>query len=153
VTAAVDGLQRLLIKSAIEDLNASFAHHLDHNEIEALSQLFTHDALYTHGERRSAGREAIRALFVARAAAGMRTTRHMISGLRIEIHDAGAASGSSTCANFAADGLPPLSPAVPHLVADFIDTYVCGSDGIWRIASRDIRRIFVAPNNVGPVGG
>ena len=129
------------IRLAIEDLNAAFAHHLDHGDIDALVDLFTEDALYTHGARRSQGRDEIETLFRNRVAKGPRTSRHLYSGLRIEIESATDATGSSVCLSFAADGLPPL-PARPFLVADFIDRYQC-DDGRWRFAERHIERVFV----------
>jgi ketosteroid isomerase-like protein len=132
---------RLDIRLALEDLNAAFTHHLDHGEIEALVALFTPDALYTHGERRSQGREEIDALFRRRVANGPRTSRHLCSGLQIEIASATEASGTSVCLSFAADGLPPL-PARPFLVADFVDRYQRGDDGRWRFAERHIHRVF-----------
>jgi hypothetical protein len=49
-------------------------------------------------------------------------------------------------------GEPPLSPAIPTLVADFVDEYVRGDDGKWRFKERHIHRIFVAPDNSGPLG-
>jgi len=151
VAPELDRLTRLEIRAALEDLNAAFARHLDGGDIDALVALFADDALYTHGERRSQGKAAIEALFRRRAAAGPRTSRHLYSGLNIEIEDGDRARGSSICLTFAADGAPPL-PAKPFLVADFHDTYVCGADGVWRFQSRHIERIFVAADNPGPIG-
>jgi ketosteroid isomerase-like protein len=150
--SALDSLQRIQIRLALEDLNSGFTHFLDHDRIEELADLFTEDALYTHGERRSAGRAAIRALFERRAAAGVRTCRHLSTGLRLDIESAAAARGSSVCLTFAFDGPPPVTPATPHLVADFDDVYRLCPDGKWRIAVRHIRRIFTAASNTGPVG-
>jgi hypothetical protein len=135
---------RLAIRLAIEDLNAAFAYHLDHNQVEPLVDLFTRNARYSHGERRTEGREALRALFVARTAVGVRTTRHMYSGLRIDIHDERSASGHSVCMAFAANQAPPIGYCTPHLVADFIDRYALEPDGRWRIEQRDIQRVFAA---------
>jgi hypothetical protein len=53
---------------------------------------------------------------------------------------------------FACDGIPPISPATPFLVADFIDEYQHCPDGRWRISKRHIERIFTASDNKGPVG-
>jgi hypothetical protein len=52
----------------------------------------------------------------------------------------------------AAYGEAPLSPAIPTLVDDFVDDYVRGDDGRWRFKERHIHRIFVAPDNSGPIG-
>ena len=114
-------MNRLEIRLWIEDLNAAFTYCLDHDQIEPLVDLFTADARYSHGERRTEGRDALRALFVARTA-----------------------SGQSVCMAFAANQAPPIGFCTPHLVADFIDRYVLDTDGRWRIDQRDIRRIFAA---------
>ena len=137
--------EKLSIRLAIEDLNAAFAEHLDHGNIEALIELFAEDALYTHGERRSEGRKEIEALFRQRAAKGPRTSRHLLSGLRISVESATVATGRSVCLSFAADGLPPL-PARPFLVADFEDRYRRDDHGRWRFAERHIVRVFVGEN-------
>ena len=148
----MDELARIRIRLALQDLNSDFAYFLDHDRIDDLVELFTEDALYTHGERRSVGRVAIHALFTARASRGVRTCRHLCTGLRLHIDSETSAGGSSVCLTFAFDGPPPVTPATPHLVADFEDTYRLDRDGKWRIAVRHIRRVFVAASNPGPVG-
>lgn len=147
----LDRLECIEIDLALRALNAAAAYHLDHGEIAEFAALFTDDALYTHGERRSEGRAAIEALLKQRTAAGPRTSRHIQSGLRFEIQTPTSARGASVCLAFAANGLPPL-PATPFLVADFFDRYARGGDGRWRIAERRIERVFVGPANPGPVG-
>jgi ketosteroid isomerase-like protein len=137
---------------ALGELNAAFTHHLDHDEVDALVALFTDDALYTHGARRSEGRAAIEALFRRRAASGTRVSRHVQTGLRIAIEGADRARGTSVCVTFAGDGAPPLQPAVPILVADFVDVYARGTDGQWRFRERHIHRIFESDDSGGPVG-
>jgi ketosteroid isomerase-like protein len=149
---SVDELQSIAIRLALQDLNARFCQHLDHDRLDELVDLFTEDAVYTHGERRSTGRRAIHALFAVRAAAGVRTTRHLSSGLLLQIDSESAARGESVCLTFAQDAAPPITPATPYLVADFIDVYRRCADGQWRIAARDIRRIFAAAGNAGPQG-
>ncbi|MGH8263917.1 MAG: nuclear transport factor 2 family protein [Steroidobacterales bacterium] len=148
----MDELARIRIRLALEDLNSAFAYCLDHDRLDELADLFTEDALYTHGERRSLGRDAVREVFNARAAAGVRTVRHVLSGLRVDMESETKARGTSVCLTFAYDGPPPVTPATPYLVADFEDEYRCCADGRWRIAVRHIRRIFVAEGNPGPVG-
>jgi hypothetical protein len=148
----MDTLDMLRIRLELQELNAAFVHHLDHGEIDALVGLFTEQALYTHGGRRSAGRAEIRQLFERRAAAGTRTVRHLQSGLRLLLDSADRARGSSVCLTFVHEGPPPAPQATPHLVADFIDTYERDESGRWRIAQRHIERLFVAPDNPGPVG-
>ena len=151
MAGALDKLELVEVRLALEDLNDAFTHHLDHGEIDALVDLFTADALYTHATRRSEGRAAIEALFRERSAAGPRTSRHICSGLRLSIEDAQHAAGHSVCLSFAGNGAPPL-PATPFLVADFDDVYLRCDDGRWRFRERHITRIFVGASNTGPVG-
>lgn len=152
MAASLTALERIEIRIALEDLNTAFTHHLDHNEVDALVDLFTDDVLYTHGTRRSEGRESVEQLFRNRAAAGPRTSRHMYSGLRLDIESRDRATGTSVCMTFGQNGEPPLAPALPILVADFNDVYVRCDDGRWRFRERHIERIFVDPQSSGPVG-
>lgn len=144
-------LSRLETRLALEELNSNFCFFLDHGHIDKLLELFTEDAHYSHGSRRSNGRAEIASVFTRRTEAGPRTARHLYSGLQIEILSPIQARGTSVCMTFAYDGLAPVVPAIPHLVADFIDEYECDSQGVWRISKRHIERIFVAENNTGPV--
>ena len=147
----MDQTKVLLIERELIRLNADFCFFLDHGQADKLVNLFTKDAHYTHGSRSSKGRTEIRELFEQRDRS-VRTTRHLQSGLRLEIVDQTQASGVSVCATFAADALPPIEPAQPYLVADFIDTYQFCEDGLWRISKRQIERIFAARGNSNPQG-
>jgi len=147
----MDEIERIKIRFDIEDLNAAFTYCLDHDRVGELANLFTDDAIYTHGDRHSDGREAIYELFSKRLAAGPRTARHLYSGRRVTIETAKYARGESICLTFGADELPPISPAIPYLVADFSDRYVLCADNKWRIKQRNISRIFMAESNPGPV--
>ena len=139
-------------RCALEDLNNDFCHHLDQGEIEALVDLFCEDAVYSHGSRLSRGREEIRNLFRRRNHGGVRTSRHLQTGLRLQWLSHELATGTSVCLTFAANGPSPIPWATPYLVADFTDRYRLCRDGRWRIEKRHIERIFTAPDNPGPVG-
>jgi len=152
MAALLSDLERLTIRVALEDLNTAFCHHLDHNEVDALLELFVDDIYYTHGSRVSRGKAELAEVFRNRSATETRTARHLYSGLKLDIESATRARGTSVCMTFAAYGEPPLSPAIPTLVADFVDQYVRGDDGRWRFKERHIHRIFVAPDNPGPIG-
>lgn len=132
--APIDFSREYSDRLALEALNADFVFFLDQGEIDSLVDLFCDDALYVHGQRRSLGRDAIAALFLARASQQQRTSRHIYSGLRLNFDAGDTASGTSVCLTFAADGPPPL-PANPILVADFIDAYRRCEDGNWRFQS------------------
>jgi hypothetical protein len=149
---ALDELERLRIRAAIEDLNAAFCYHLDHTEVEELLGLFTDDVYYTHGPRRTKGKAELEKVFRSRTAASPRTSRHLYSGLRVDIESATSARGTCVCMTFGQNGEPPLAPAIPILVADFEDAYVRGDDGRWRISERHIRRVFVDSLHSAPLG-
>jgi len=148
---APDRLERIENRLAIEDLNHDFCYCLDHGIVEELAHLFTKDCLYSHGSRVSSGREQVLALFAGRLAAGVRTSRHLQTSLKITMQSSQKAAGKSVCLTFACDQDPPVSPATPFLVADFTDEYLRSAGGIWRIHRRHIERIFTADNNRGPV--
>lgn len=152
MAAPLTALERIEIRLALEDLNTAFCHHLDHDDVDALLDLFVDDVYYTHGGRVSRGKAELEQVFRGRSAAQPRTSRHLYSGLKLDIESATAARGTSVCMTFGQYGEPPLSPAIPTLVADFVDAYVRGADGRWRFAERHIHRIFVAPDNTGPIG-
>jgi ketosteroid isomerase-like protein len=152
MAAQLDELEQLTIRAALEDLNTAFCYHLDHDEVEPLLDLFTDDVVYTHGPRRTNGKAELEQVFRSRTATSPRTSRHMYSGLKLEIESATLARGTSVCMTFGKDGEPPLSPAIPTLVADFVDVYARGPDGKWRIQERHIHRVFVDPSNTGPLG-
>jgi SnoaL-like domain len=145
-------LERIETRLALEALNADFCHYLDCNMIEELVELFTEEARYSHGLRLSCGRDEIRKLFTPRMLEGVRTSRHMQTGLKIILQSSEKAQGQSVCLTFGYDGPPPISPATPFLVADFMDEYQYCADGRWRIKKRHIERIFTASDNKGPEG-
>lgn len=142
----------VVMRLALTDLNNDFCYFLDNGMVDELVDLFCEDAVYTHGERVSTGREEVSQLFAGRRGAKNRTSRHIQTGMRFQITDRSTASGQSVCLTFGANAWPPISPAEPYLVADFIDEYRCCSDGRWRIRKRRIERIFVAKSNKGPEG-
>ncbi len=149
---AMTPTERLIIESALRELNADFCYFLDQRLTDKLADLFTDNALYTHDRRESRGRKAIHDLFSTRNALGTRTSRHLQTGLRLAINDTQSARGNSICMTIAADETPPVTHVSPHLIADFSDDYLLCEDGYWRISRRHIERIFVAPENMGPIG-
>jgi hypothetical protein len=148
----IDDLERLKIRVALEELNTAFCYHLDHGDVEALLELFADDVYYTHGTRVSNGKAELERVFRSRTAAAPRPSRHMYSGLKLDIESAQRSRGTSVCMTFGQNGTPPLSPAIPTLVADFVDVYELGANSRWRIRERHIHRIFVDPANTGPLG-
>jgi ketosteroid isomerase-like protein len=146
----VSRLERLADILAIQEINNSFAYHLDRNEIEPLVALFAPDARRSNGPRVSRGRAEIEAFYKSRTAHGVRTARHMYSGLRIVFEGETRARATSVWLSFAQNSAPPVDYSVPYLVADFEDVYERDADGEWRILSWHIRPIFRDPIGVPP---
>ncbi|HWI85864.1 MAG TPA: nuclear transport factor 2 family protein [Sphingomonas sp.] len=140
LTQGEEGMERIADLLAIERLNADFAHELDRGTPEGFAQLFSEAALYTHGPRIMQGRAAIRRFAEDRLAAGPRTSRHVISGLRIDFEAEGA-RGISTCTTFSAAGAAPIASTIPSIVADFADVYVRDGER-WLFAERHIHPQF-----------
>ena len=146
------GLEVLNAYREIEVLNNQFCFFLDRSMNDKLLELFAEDAYYRHGDRVSQGRDEIAEVFAARVADAPRTARHVQTGLLIDLASEAQATGVSCCVTYAADAEPPIVGTEPLLVADFYDDYRKGDDGRWRISARNIKRVFVAPGNTGPVG-
>ena len=132
------------VRIALHDLVNEFAHRVDFGPAETVADLFVEDGWYAWGEKRSAGREAIREVYRQRAARGTRTARHLCTNLRVSMVSDTQAQGQSIWLIFAEDG-PPPHPAMPLLVADVTDVYV-RQDGQWLFQSRQLHDVFVAPD-------
>ncbi len=138
--------EQLMIRLAIDALNAEFAYRIDHGLGDTVAELFTADGSYgrSTGER-SVGRDAIRQAYGLRAAQGPRTARHLFTNLRLQYPAPGLAHGTTVLLLFAEDGLPPRT-AQPLVVSDYEDVYVLEADGQWRYRSRTIHTLFVHPS-------
>ena len=132
------------IRAELQDLVTEFAHRVDRGPVDTVADLFAPDGWYGSGpDKRSTGRENIRAVYKARAAAGPRTARHLMTNLRLTEIDATHWSGLSIMTIFAENG-PPPHPAVPLLVADVEDVFVL-HEGRWLIQSRQLTDLFADP--------
>ena len=143
--ATIDRIERAVIRSEIEALNAEFAYLIDHDLTEQVPDLFTDEGSYgrNSGER-STGRAALQAAYAVRAARGDRTARHIITNLRLDYKSVTLVHGTCLLLLFAEDGKPPL-PAEVNLVSEYQDIYQRGEDEVWRFASRTITRLFSHP--------
>jgi SnoaL-like domain len=153
VTAAAEAAARL--RAEIDAVLADWAYHLDHGELDELAGLFTEDALFVTGALEFRGRVTIKNRYLERT--GVRSTRHMYSGLRVSAigGDPGAVPGTadapagpvrvrawSTWVNYAANATPPVDDVGVYLVADFADVLTWCADERWRISERRIIPVF-----------
>jgi hypothetical protein len=135
--------ERLLTRVELEELNAEFAFLIDNNRSAEVADLFTETGSYGRatGER-STGREAIRAAYAGRKAAGPRTARHIFTNLRLTYESDTRVVGKCILTLFAEDGTPPHLAEV-FLVADYDDIYVREPGGRWLFESRTITWLFM----------
>ena len=145
---AMTATVRIKDRLAIERLNADFAHQLDRGTADGFIALFTVDAVYVRGARVLRGRDALKDFYMSRTATAPRTSRHVVTGLRIDFESADRARGISVCTTFSMPGEPEIASTIPASVADFEDSYV-RTDGVWLFAARNIVPIFTA----APAGG
>jgi SnoaL-like protein len=138
------GTAPIEVRIVLHELVHEFAHRVDFGPAETVADLFAEDGWYAWGDKRAVGRDAIRDTYRQRTARGIRTSRHLCTNLRVSMHSATQAHGQSIWLIFAEDG-PPPHPAVPLLVADVTDTYIC-QDGQWLFQSRQLDDVFVAPD-------
>ena len=140
------------VHRAIEALNHEFAYRVDFGPSESVAELFAPDGWYAWRGKRSTGRAEIRASYLARAARGTRTARHLCTNLRLTPLPSGEVEGHSIMLIFAEDG-PPPHPAVPLLVADVHDRYAL-VEGAWLFRWRQLTDVFADPTRtpVLPLG-
>jgi SnoaL-like protein len=132
-----------LIRAEIETLNVEFWYRVDHRNGEGVADLFCEDGVYSVTGGRNAGRAAIAASYVARAARGPRVSRHVHSNLRLTVESPTRATGVSMLTLWARDGEAPLALVLPVSVSDVHDTYVRDAGGDWRIEHRHITPAFL----------
>jgi len=132
-----------LIRAQIEALNVEFWYRVDHQNGDGVAELFCEDGVYSVPGGRNAGRAAIAASYVARAARGPRVSRHVHSNLRLTVESPTRASAVSILTLWARDGEAPMALTLPVSVSDVHDTYVKGDDDVWRIEHRHINAAFV----------
>lgn len=139
----MDRTEQLLTRLELDALNTEFAYLIDNGRSEEVADLFTEDGSYgrSTGER-STGRDAIRAAYRGRKAAGPRTARHIFTNLRLTYQSDVQVTGKSILTLFAEDGVPPHTAEV-FLVADYDDVYAREPGGPWRFQSRTITWLFM----------
>ena len=125
----------------LQDLNARYAHALDHNDVAGFLGVFTADAEYTLGARVSRGHTELQQFFTGRQAQGPRVTRHFCSNFVVTFQDADHATASSVWMSFVGNGEPPFGHALPFMVADMADRFV-RVEGRWLVAERRIVPVF-----------
>ena len=140
------------VRAAVDALLSEWAWHIDHDDVAALMGLFTDDARYVAGRVTLQGKGEIEARYRARTRHGVRTTRHVYSGLRLTEVTPSTVRATSTWVCYAANAPAPVDGARVYLVADFVDRLRHCADGRWRLAERTIVDVFREPS-LAPASG
>jgi ketosteroid isomerase-like protein len=133
-------LRAALLRAEIDAVLADWAYFLDRGELDPLTDLFTEDALFVSGGAEYRGRAAIRGRYTERT--GVRSTRHVYSGLRVRADGDRTVRAWSTWVNYAANAPAPVDEVGVYLVADFDDVLTWCADARWRISERRIIPVF-----------
>ena len=148
----------MIVRQAIEALNAAFAWLVDHRWGEGVPELFLEDGVYAAPGLELRGRNEIARFYVERRARGKRTSRHVFTNLHLLEAGSNSAVATVVLTLYAKDGDGTL-PAAPIAIMDYEDEYVRDADGQWRYARRNVVPVFgevpklVARQHHTPAGG
>lgn len=131
----------MIVRQAIEALNAAFAWLVDHRWGEGVSELFLEDGIYAAPGLELRGRREIARFYTERRARGLRTSRHVFTNLHLLEARAERAAATVILTLYARDGDGPL-PATPVAIMDYEDEYIRDSEGRWRYARRNVVPVF-----------
>jgi hypothetical protein len=134
----MDDVERLLIERDCTRLSVDYGRLVDFGQAARVADLFTEDGICELSAGRFEGIEAVRAFFEKRQAQADVVSRHVMTNIAVDVHDAEHASGLVyltfyRVAGHTGDGPAPLGP--PSYVGSYTDTYQRTPPG-WRIASR-----------------
>jgi hypothetical protein len=124
------------LRAELTALCTEYVWRLDNGHAARVPELFTEDGAWEGPWGMMRGRAELETAWNARAQRAVRT-RHMLTNLRFLRHDADRASGQVGQIVFVAEG-DSAFPTDPTIIAENIDQYRRGSDGVWRFESRRI---------------
>ncbi|MEU8777164.1 nuclear transport factor 2 family protein [Streptomyces sp. NPDC048606] len=145
-TATLDPMERLLAERACERLVVEFVHRLDLGDPGSVAELFTPDGIWRWpaGDRRIAGRDALRTYFGDRPAD--RLSRRICANVLVDVSAVDTASATTYFTTHRVDGyveglVPPRPPAQ---VGHYEDTFR-KVDGTWLLSVRTLHLAFGGP--------
>jgi hypothetical protein len=130
------------IRADIERLNVDYWFDVDRHEGLHAHDFYEEDGVFTTSIRSRTGREAIAAFYRGRQDGRVRTARHVIANLRVQVRDADNASADWILLLHAADGAPVLPSEPAIMIADVHDVCRRDASGRWLYVSRTITPIF-----------
>lgn len=139
-------MERLIAERACERLIIEFVRQLDLGNPSSVADLFTPDGIWAWpaGDRRIAGREALRDYFDGRPAD--RLSRRMCTNILVTVTSPDTAAATTYFATYRVDGYSEglVPPRPPAQVGHYEDTFR-KADGIWLLATRTLFLSFAGP--------
>ncbi len=138
----LDPVSRLIAERECERLIIDFVRRLDLGEPGSVAELFTPDGIWEWpgGDRRVAGRDALRRYFGSRPPD--RLSRRLMTNILVTLTSATTASATSYLTTYRIDGYQGgmVPPQLPVNIGQYEDAFR-RIDGVWLLA----RRITVLP--------
>jgi hypothetical protein len=133
----MDDVERLLIERDCARLSVDYGRFVDFGQAALAAGLFTEDGICELSAGRFGGMDEIRAFFEKRQAQASVVSRHVMTNIAIDVHDADHATGLVylTFYRVAWDSDTPAPLGLPSYVGSYADEYRRTPEG-WRIASR-----------------
>ncbi|MEU9182036.1 nuclear transport factor 2 family protein [Streptomyces sp. NPDC048550] len=139
-------MERLIAERACERLIIEFVRQLDLGDPSSVADLFTQDGIWEWpaGDRRIAGREALRDYFDGRPAD--RLSRRMCTNILVTVTSPDTAAATTYFATYRVDGYSEgmVPPRPPTQVGHYEDTFR-KVDGSWLLATRTLFLSFAGP--------
>jgi hypothetical protein len=130
------------ILAALTALETDYWYDVDHNWGRTAHRMYTPEGVFAIGDKRMAGREAVREFYSWREGRGDRTARHVITNLRVRSKDAKHATLECIMLLYAADGVPVHESRPAIMIADIVSECVL-VDGAWLYASHELKPLFM----------
>ncbi|MEU8437142.1 nuclear transport factor 2 family protein [Streptomyces sp. NPDC029216] len=142
----LDGMERLIAERACERLIVEFVRRLDLGDPSSVADLFTPDGIWEWpaGDRRIAGRDALRDYFDGRPAD--RLSRRMCTNILVTVNSPETAAATTYFATYRVDGYSEgmVPPRPPAQVGHYEDTFR-RVDDTWLLATRTLFLPFAGP--------
>ncbi|MFE2164097.1 nuclear transport factor 2 family protein [Streptomyces sp. NPDC059447] len=139
-------MERLLAERACERLVVEFVHRLDLGDPGSVAELFTQDGTWQWpaGDRRIAGRDALRTYFGNRPAD--RLSRRICTNILVNVSSADSASATTYFTTYRVDGYSSglIPPRPPVQVGHYEDTFRKVDDA-WLLTTRTLFLSFAGP--------
>ena len=135
--AAIVAIERRIIALEID-----YWFNVDHHWGRNAQEFYVPDGLFAIGDSSMKGRKAVQEFYSWRESRGARVARHVVSNLRVRVHDSQSARLDCILHLYAADGAPILESRAAIMVAD-IESECVLADGQWLFARHLVKPLFV----------